>query len=262
MANKLSRHKIDTPGNLVDEIIRLFQQQPTSMFLIPEIRNAITMLRLSGVTDEMIEIADTVDPGAIKNAVKYNLQMLKNMHQHENTLQRPGLLLQALRSIYYIQTNRSKLKVLCIGPRTEAEFFMFMAEGFAPENLTGLDLMSYSEFVDVGDMHAMPYKSNSFDIVFVGWTLTYSKDLQKVANECIRVAKPGGYVAIGVESPRVRDRSARHSVALDPDLIIIQSTQEILDLFEGHIHAVPFRHDVHRSMQNEIDMVMVIIELK
>ena len=262
MSDKLSRRNIDMPGNLAEEILRLFQQQPQAMLKHPEVRNAITMLRLSGVSNDMIDVEKNVDDGAIENAVEYNLRMLKNMKLHQNTLQRPGILLNALLAIYFIHLNKQKLKVLCIGPRTEAEFFMFMAEGFAAENLTGLDLMSYSEFVDVGDMHRMPYKNNSFDIVFVGWTLTYSKNLKKVADECIRVAKPGGYVAIGVESTPVASNQAQHGVKLDSERIIIKSTQEILDLFEGHIHAVPFRHDVHRSLRDTIDMVMAVIELK
>jgi len=151
--------------------------------------------------------------------------------------------------------------VLCIGPRTEDEFFSFLGEDFRPENLTGLDLMSYSEFVDVGDMHHMPYDDDSFDIVFLGWVLTYSKDMQRVADECIRVAKPGGYVAIGVESePAPTDGALYgHSVGDAPN---IETSDEIVDLFEGHVHAVPFRHDVHRSKKGkEMDHVMVVIEL-
>ena len=44
-------------------------------------------------------------------------------------------------------------------------------------------------------------------------------------------------------------------------IIVIKSTDELLELFDGHIHAVPFRHDVHRSLKETIDMVMVVIEL-
>ena len=43
--------------------------------------------------------------------------------------------------------------------------------------------------------------------------------------------------------------------------IIIKSTDELLDLFDGHIYAVPFRHDVHRLMKDRTDMVMVVVEL-
>jgi len=223
-------------------------------------RHSIALARLEGVSKDNIEVAKDVDPGAIDNVIEYNLEMLTKMRNHQQTFGRPSILINALVCIQYIRLNAPDLKVLCIGPRTEAEFFHFMGEGFAAPNLTGLDLMSYSEFVDVGDMHYMPYDDDTFDIVFVGWTLTYSKEIQRVADECIRVAKPGAYVAVGVESDGKNTKGELYNYTLT-DAINILETSEITDLFEGHIHSVPFRHEVHRSMRDTHDMVMVIIEL-
>lgn len=260
MPGKLSRSNLDLPSNMYDVIMNYLKGNPTAMFRLPDIRDAYAMMRLDMISKDDIQVSNNVDAGAIENVIDYNFDMLQNMKNHQHTLKRPDYLIHVLKSIYYISLNRAKLKVLCIGPRTEAEFFTFIGEGFSPENLTGLDLMSYSEFVDVGDMHHMPYKADTFDIVFVGWTLTYSKDLQRVADECIRVAKPGGYVALGVESSGIAPQALYgHTLT---DAINIQSTDEIVDLFEGHVHAVPFRHEVHRSMKEAVDMVMTIIELK
>ncbi len=253
MADKLSRTNLNLPPEMKAQVDAFFRQRPQALLKVPAIRDAITMARLKSISVDDMEIAEQVDEAALEDVLEYNTDMLRNIDDHRQTLQRPQLLVNALTSIYYIYSCRADLKVLCVGPRTESEFFMLLAEDFSPNNITGLDLISYSEYVDVGDMHAMPYDDDSFDIVFVGWVLTYSTDIQKVADECIRVAKPGGYVAIGVESPKVPEGG---------DVITIRSTDEIVKLFEGHVHAVPFRHDVHRTLEDTIDMVMAVIELK
>ena len=260
MAKKLGRTEFGLTANIKSQIDRFFQRKPQAFFKMPFFRDLVTMDRLRSVSVDEMEVADKVDPGAIKNALEYNKEMLRNIESHKQTLHRPQLLIDALTSIYYIVKNKGVLKVLCVGPRTEAEFLMLLAEDFNPDNIQGLDLISYSDYVDVGDMHHMPYDDDSFDIVFLGWVLTYSKDLQRVADECVRVAKPGGYIAVGVESPAARDNKEAYGVTMD-DVIVIKSTDEILELFKDHIHAVPFRHDVHRSLRETLDMVMVVIEL-
>ena len=260
MAKKLSRIKISLTTDIKSHIERYFQQKPQAFFKMPFVRNLVAMDRLHSVSVDVMEVADQIDPGAIENVLEYNKEMLRNFENHKNTLERPRLLIEVLTSIYYIHLNRASLKVLCVGPRTEAEFLMLLAEDFNPDNIQGLDLISYSDYVDVGDMHHMPYDDDSFDIVFLGWVLTYSKDLQRVADECVRVAKPGGYIAVGVESEAVRDDTEAYGVTVD-DVITIRTTDEILGLFKDHIHAVPIRHDVHRSLRETLDMVMVVIEL-
>ena len=260
MARKLGRTEFLLTTDIKTEIERRFQQKPQAFFKMPFVRNLVAMDRLRSVSVDEMEVADQIDPGAIENALEYNKEMLRNIENHKQTLERPQLLIDALTSIYYIVKNKGVLKVLCVGPRTESEFLMLLAEDFHPDNIRGLDLISYSDYVDVGDMHHMPYDDDSFDIVFLGWVLTYSRDLQRVADECVRVAKPGGYIAVSVESEAVRDDTEVYGVTVD-DVIVIKSTDEILELFKDHIHAVPFRHEVHRSLRDTLDMVMVVIEL-
>ena len=57
-----------------------------------------------------------------------------------------------------------------------------------------------------------------------------------------------------------RANTASCDVSAD-DVIFIKSTDEILELFKDHTHAVPFRYDVHWSLRDTMDMVMVVIEL-
>ena len=261
MADKCKRNVISLPHDFMAKLEELIKKSPQILFRMPQVRNAITLSRLGTIDIDQMETADHVDPAAVKEVFEYNKEMLRNIADHEPSLNRPKFLIEILSNIYHIFQNRESMKVLCVGPRTEVEFFMLLGEGFSPQNLTGLDLMSYSEFVDVGDMHHMPYDDNSFDIVFLGWVLTYSTDMQQVADECIRVAKPGGYIAVGVEAePRPSD-AAVYGHSLD-DAPRIDTTDEIMELFAGHVFAVPFRHDVHRSKKGkETDLVMVVIEL-
>ena len=238
MARKLSHTNFLLTTDIKTEIERRFQQKPQAFFKMPFVRNLVAMDRLHSVSVDVMEVADQIDPGAIENVLEYNKEMLLNFENHKHTLERPQLLIGVLTSIYYIYQNRASLKVLCVGPRTESEFLMLLAEDFNPDNIRGLDLISYSDYVDVGDMHHMPYADDSFDIIFLGWVLTYSRDLQRVADECVRVAKPGGYIAVGLESEAVRDNVEAYGVTVD-DVIVIKSTDEILELFEVHIHPSP-----------------------
>ena len=71
---------------------------------------------------------------------------------------------------------------------------------------------------------------------------------------------PAGYIADGVESAATRDNTESYGVSMD-DVIVIKSIYKILELFEDHIHAVSFRHDVHWSLRDTNDVVMAVIEL-
>lgn len=88
-------------------------------------------------------------------------------------------------------------KVLCIGPKNEAEVLLLSLYGFKLENITGIDLFSLGEKIESMDMHNMAFPDNMFDVVFSSWTLKYAYDLKKACNEFVRVLKPGGIVAAG-----------------------------------------------------------------
>ena len=87
-------------------------------------------------------------------------------------------------------------KVLCIGPRNEAEIFMLWSYGFKLENIVGLDLISYSPLIDLGDMHFLPYENDSFDVIVSSCTFAYSTNIMKAIAEIKRVIRPNGIVAV------------------------------------------------------------------
>jgi hypothetical protein len=84
-----------------------------------------------------------------------------------------------------------KKKVLCIGPRWSGEI-VFIRDKFNCDAV-GLDLFSKDEsLVVVGDMHCMPFKDNSFDIVYQKNTFNKAYDIRQCLNECVRVLRGGG----------------------------------------------------------------------
>jgi len=182
----------------------------------------------------------TLDPatGDIgHNTVFHNkLQMGKMKHLGGN---RSGLLAHPLAAIHVSRST----PMLCIGPRSEGELLNFMGMGF--RNVRGLDLISYSPWIDLGDMHAMPYADNAFGIVTMGWVLAYSHSPAKAALEAVRVTRNGGLIAVGVEY-RV-ETAAELAITGGYDVCDIkrlESVAEILKLFEPHVDRVFFTHDV------------------
>lgn len=251
---KLSRTEFNFGPELVNAINKHLMEHSADLFHVPMVRRMITASRLKSVKPEGFEICKKRNRSVVADTVSYNKQQLLKLA----ALERPRFLIDVLTSIYYVFEHIGEMKVLCVGPRTESEIFMLMAAGFKSGNIQGLDLISYSDFVDVGDMHDMLYEDDSFDIVILGWVLGYSKDCQRVADEVVRVTKPGGYVAVGVE--RTPDRGKPQDGSLR-DATYFETTAEIEALFEGHVASVLFRHDVHRRMWDTMCHLMLVMEL-
>lgn len=97
----------------------------------------------------------------------------------------------------------SESRVLCIGPRNEAEILLLSLYGFELRNITGVDLLTYSPLIRRMDMHSLKLADDTFDIVYVLYTLSYAHDLKKACSEIVRVLKDGGIVAAGFQqTPR------------------------------------------------------------
>ena len=151
-------------------------------------------------------------------------------------------------------------RVLSIGPRTEGELLNLVGHGFEPHNVKGLDLISYSPWVDLGDMHAMPYADNSWDAIMFGWVLAYSDDKQRAADELIRVAKNGAVIAIGVEYCCLSNEQiiAKYGY-LSGSAERIWCLADILKYFEGHIGQIYFQHDVTPERRHEEVVALIAV---
>lgn len=134
--------------------------------------------------------------------------------------------LYLLRSI----PNIKKESLLVLGPRFETEFLIAMGLGWERHQLHGLDLFSYSNFVDLGNMHSMPYENDLFDAVLCSWTLSYSLEPQKLASEIMRTTRSHGIVVIAVD--KVKSDHVGLKGILQGDSRI-QSIDSIRVLFPG-----------------------------
>ncbi len=247
---------IDKDGEVLVELVRqLLQRYPDEFLQIPFIRTALATMKIDALDKDTLKLGRVDDPAAlVENALAHNVNGLIG----KVSLFRPAVLVMPLRSVDQIAENMKTYKVLSIGPRTEAEIYTLIACGFEPSNIRGLDLFSYSDFVDAGDMHAMPYEDNSFDVVILGWVLAYSNDQRKAAQEVLRVLRPGGFVAVGYEYTALSSEQLRENGSDVADAPKLKTTDEILDLFAPQVDDVFFRHDIRQSRKDKPGSLMTI----
>lgn len=146
--------------------------------------------------------------------------------------------------------------ILSIGPRTEGELLNLMGLGF--RNVRGLDLMSYSPWIDLGDMHAMPYQDNQFGAVMLGWVIAYSDNRPKAAKEIIRVTRNGGLIAVGVEyTIHTAEELTKERGYEFCDKDRLESVQAILDLFGSNVDHVYFSQDLPKNPPNKWQLLVI-----
>ncbi len=184
---------------------------------------------------------------------KYSVEMLKK----GRTSNRP---LQLIRPLSVL-INKSA-KILSIGCRFETELLYLVGYGFHAKNVRGFDMISYSPWVDCGNMHNLPYADNSWDSVILGWVLSYSDNPKQAVEEVIRVAKNGAAIAIGVsyypEHMMTEDRIAQGEVKLRDQRI--QTVQGFVNLFGENIDKLYFQHDAEDT--NKEGVCSLIVKIK
>lgn len=105
---------------------------------------------------------------------------------------RMAILLHPLMALFYPSYDK---KLLIVGPRTEDDIIWAKSIGF--KNVRGLDLFSYSPYIDVGDAHKTAYADNTFDAVILAWVLPYTNSPTTMINEMKRIIKNEGFLGIG-----------------------------------------------------------------
>jgi SAM-dependent methyltransferase len=164
-----------------------------------------------------------------------------------------------IRPISVLENISKNSNVLVIGPRNEEDILTLIGNGFNKKNIIGLDLISYSPYIEVGDMHNTRFEDSTFDVIICGWTLSYSHRPDKFASEVLRIIKDGGVVGIGVEfSTLSKEQSMKihggyhlHTENFER----INSTDQILKLFSGHVKHVFFNHDAPNRISHGDQMV-------
>ena len=189
-----------------------------------------------------VKIADS--ESADPRTVEYNMSGVLNMldSRRSNVLIRPLTLIESI---------NSGSMILAIGPRTEGEILLLHAYGFEFENIRGLDLFSYSPWIDAGDMHKMPYSDSSFDAVMSSMVITYSVDQKLAAREMLRVVRPGGVIAINLTYVKEDEDESDPIIRSAKADLRPQSVAQLLQLFDGHDDCVYFQQDAHPDYRLE-----------
>ncbi|MDR7992076.1 class I SAM-dependent methyltransferase [Thermosynechococcus sp. PP45] len=194
---------------------------------------------------------------AFELTIFHNMKSVKN-HKLDFLMPRMNKLILPLLGI---ETVFPESSILVIGPRTENDLLRLFSWGF--KNVKGLDLISYSPLIDLGDMHSMPYEDSSFDVIICGWTISYSKNPEKAASEMIRVIKSGGIIGIAVDfsnmSPIEAEKKFGYSIEpTDGSFVRLNSAEQIYELFGdviSHIYFcnnAPLRDNVEILQQNSL----------
>jgi hypothetical protein len=207
---------------------------------------AIVLDRLKTLTVPSKSVADTT--------IVHNQRGMFDL-----TVERSLRLIGPLVALEWVRNHLSHRKILTIGPRTEGEIFNLIAHGFRRKNITAIDLISYSPMIQIGDMHNLAFPDDSFDIALVGWVLAYSEEKERAAAEILRVVRPGGLIAIGVEWSKVTPEQ----YAQDVGYIIgsrerLPNLQAVLDLFGDSIGGVYFAQDEQSRSSEEIGDILII----
>lgn len=180
---------------------------------------------------------------SIQNTLVHNSGALKNLKTDFN-MPRMNWLIHSVLALEKVNKNS---RILSIGARTENEILLLQSLGF--KFIEAVDLHSYSPLIQVGDMHKLNYPARTFDVVFCGWTLSYSRTPKLAAKEILRISKSGGIIAIGLEHvPQIRhallNAKKRKDPLVESYIKRINSCRDIVFLFGNkNIRNIYFKHD-------------------
>lgn len=208
---------------------------PEDMLVMKKLRihlsqKIISKTDLTNTTLENSTSAKISDNGNKANTRSYNLNSL--VSQFGASFDRGAILAefgwQAVPD--YLRPHSS---VLHIGPRNLNEIFVSIAATRDSGLVKAVDLNPIPGFVSFGDMHDLPFKANSFDIVFIGWVLAYSKDPRTAIKEIMRVSKPDSVIVIGYDKDEERNLNQEYSVSPPwEDVFICKSSSSVIQLFD------------------------------
>lgn len=230
------------------------------LLLITYVRVIVGKLRLFYYTKIVKSLRTTDSKDGINMNLKHNLKGISIFGlTRMNKLIKPLSVLENL-------SNDSK--ILVIGPRNEEDILNLIGNGFNKKNITGLDLISYSPFIELGDMHNTRFNDNTFDAIICGWTLSYSNQPDKFANEMIRIIKNKGVMGIGVEYSTLSkedNKILNNGYSLTTDgFDRINTVKAILDLFSTSVGEVYFNHDAPNKISHidkEVHNVSSVVTL-
>lgn len=177
--------------SMIDILVKF----PAEMLLSGRCRRFLALDRWTK-GDRYLRVHEDLNEGVMPGAIEHNRRELEK--DSFGSFTRTLRLINPLTSLDPVYGRAPELKVLSIGPRTEMEILHLIGVGFQPQNISALDLISSSPFIDTGDMHDLPYADQSMDIVISSWVLGYSSAPQRAVDEMTRVCVNNGIIAIGL----------------------------------------------------------------
>ena len=230
---------------------------------LPIVRRAITQVRYKGFTRRAGSRtpAFTVLPnerGLTAESITHNIN--PKWMFYSGFADRPDLITRPLSALNSVRQNAHRMRVLIVGARTEAEALSFMSVGFLEQNITSVDLFSYTPTIHLANLVALPYRENQFDVVALGWVLEFVTDLESAISETLRVLAPDGLVAVGaMYHPESEDSSAYVYREVGQDRVWNpRSVTEILSAFGATRDDALFLGDVApEDRDKRLDLVTI-----
>ncbi len=226
------------------------RSDPNCMLQVSEIREIVARYRAEFLIRKGVSKVNKPHNSVAKNTLEYNLTAAIS----SSSLDRPQIMFGVVSGIERVNKNRAEMDVLSIGPRSEIEIFGLLGAGFRMERIKAVDLFSYSPYVDTGDMHQLPYLDSSFDIIFLGWVMSYSRDQKGVADEIFRIARNNAVIVLAGDY----SDDSRNGLIFDNTTSHMQSVDQLLSLFDGRVKNVYFRHN---PSPPDISMVMTVFDI-
>lgn len=230
------------------------------LLLIREIRILVGKIRYYYFVKFRRMVTSMESKDAIKHTVNHNLKSLGLFGATRMD--------KLIKPISVMENVPRDARILVIGPRNEDDILNLIGSGFKSSNIIGLDLISYSPYIEIGDMHSTRFGDSYFDVVICGWTLSYSNQPEKFARELTRIVKDDGVIGIGVEYSVLTEAQSigiHGGYALKTDSIDrINSTAQIVKLFGSSVKHIYFDHDApnrisHGDKAVEVASSVVVI---
>lgn len=195
---------------------------------LPRVRDLLTVDRFRNLFGAKMQTRDSDAVSAV--TVEHNSDIDRMFFSELSA--RPDLISNVLASLNHVRQNSGRMKVLSVGSRTEAEVFSLVNAGFNIRNVTAVDLISYTPAITIGDINALDFPDDSFDVVICGWVLEFCTDIPRAAAELKRVARPGAYMAVGgMHHPVSLDMNAYNRLKRHEDRVWYCSIPAIAEAF-------------------------------
>ncbi len=233
-------------------MVNILVKNPTEFLLSPHCRQFLAMSNFHKRGGQ-VQVFQNASEGVMPGTVAHNrIQIDEGSYaSFTRTARLIGPIVALDRPFHLAQ----KLKVLSIGPLTEMELYHLVGCGFQPENITAIDLISPSPWIDAADMHAMPYADAAFDISISSWVLGYSATPQKAVDEMLRVTKSGGLIAIGcTHEPNFAEVDYKEA---DRKIVgtMFRKVSDLKDLIGGRLSQIHFQAEPPAGQKGAVMLV-------